>query len=259
MSATGERSITMNEVNGAKRVALVTGGSRGIGRAVVQRLVADGFAVAFCYAANSEAADDVVQQLPAQSQVFHQTVDVRDAHQVRTFVERAAAELGDPEVLVTCAGITRDNPLLLMDYDDWRDVIDVNLTGAYNFCRSVIFTYMKQRKGSIVLLGSVAGMYGNATQSNYAASKAGLQGLGLSLAKELGGRGISVNVVAPGFIDTDMTASLSDKVRDDAVKEIPLGRFGEASEVADLVSFLVSGNASYITGQVIGINGGMTL
>lgn len=249
----------MGEVNSSARVALVTGGSRGIGRAVVEQLVADGYSVAFCYASNAAAAEDVVQQLPTGAQVFHQALDVRNADEVRAFVEKVATELGDPEVLVTCAGITRDNPMLMMKDEDWQDVIDTNLTGAYNFCRSVVFTYMKQRKGSIVLLGSVAGVHGNATQSNYSASKAGIQGLGMSLAKELGSRGITVNVVAPGFIETDMTASLTEKVRTSAVKEVPAGRFGEASEVADLVSFLVSGQASYITGQVIGVNGGMTL
>lgn len=249
----------MNEVNSSTRVALVTGGSRGIGRAVVEQLVSDGYSVAFCYASNSAAADDVVRQLPPEARVYHQAIDVRNANEVRTFVEKVTTELGDPEVLVTCAGITRDNPMLMMKDEEWQDVIDTNLTGAYNFCRSVIFTYMKQRKGSIVLLGSVAGVYGNSTQSNYSASKAGIQGLGMSLAKELGGRGITVNVVAPGFIETDMTASLSEKVRTSAVKEVPAGRFGEALEVADLVSFLVSKKASYITGQVIGVNGGMTL
>ncbi len=248
----------MNAEN-SKPVALVTGGSRGIGRAVVEQLIADGYSVGFCYASNSAAAEALVQQLPDGAQVFHAAVDVRNADEVRAFVEKAATELGDPEVLVTCAGITRDNPLLMMKDEDWQDVVDTNLTGAYNFCRAVVFTYMKQRKGKIVLLGSVAGAYGNATQSNYSASKAGIQGLGMALSKELGSRGITVNVVAPGFIETDMTASLTDKVRTAAIKEIPAGRFGEAAEIADVVSFLVSDKASFINGQVIGVNGGMTL
>lgn len=249
----------MDETKNPAQVALVTGGSRGIGRAVVEQLVNDGYSVAFCYASNAAAAANVVQELPPGAKVFHQAVDVRKAEEVRAFVEKAEAELGTPQVLVNCAGVTRDNPMLMMKDEEWQDVIDTNLTGAYNLCRSVVFTFMKQRRGSIVLLGSVAGVYGNATQSNYSASKAGIQGLGLSLAKELGGRGITVNVVAPGFIETDMTAALTEKVRASAVKEVPVSRFGESSEVADLVSFLVSDRASYINGQVIGIDGGMTL
>ena len=243
----------------AAPVAIVTGGSRGIGAAIVRRLAADGYRVAFCYASNSNAAEEVSRSLPGSADTYHRIVDVKTADDVRGFVEDVRATFGEPDVLVVCAGITRDNPLVLMDDAEWGSVIDTNLTGAYNFCRAVTFPLMKRRSGSIVLMGSVAGVYGNATQTNYSASKAGVEGLGRSLAKELAGRGIRVNVVAPGFIDTDMTSALSEKVRTKAKAEIPAGRFGKPEDVAELVGFLVSDKATYITGQVISINGGLTL
>ena len=241
-------------------VALVTGGSRGIGRAVVLRLAAAGYDVAFCYASRPDAAQETQTMAKAQGgAVVAEQVDVTDATAFGSFVRRVEDSLGPVDVLVTSAGITADNPLLLMSPEQWSQVIDVNLTGTFVACRALVFSMMKRSTGSIVLVSSVAGVYGNATQSNYAASKAGIIGFGRSVAKELAGRGIRVNVVAPGFIDTDMTAALTPAVREVAAARIPAKRFGTAEEVASVVAFLASDDAAYVTGQVLGIDGGLVL
>ncbi|MFD1147573.1 3-oxoacyl-[acyl-carrier-protein] reductase [Saccharothrix hoggarensis] len=242
------------------RVALVTGGSRGIGRACVLRLAADGYDVGFCYQSNEDAArllEKEAGELGARVRAVR--ADVSDGASVRAMLAEVNDELGVPETLVTAAGITKDNPLLMMPDDDWHRVIDVNLNGVYNICRAAVFEMMKRRRGSIVNISSVAGVYGNATQTNYSASKAGIIGFSRALAKEVGRYGIRANVVAPGFIDTDMTSVLSDKVKDNAVKSIPLGRLGTADEVADLVGYLASDRAAYITGAVFQIDGGITI
>ncbi|GAA1354189.1 3-oxoacyl-[acyl-carrier-protein] reductase [Catellatospora bangladeshensis] len=185
--------------------------------------------------------------------------DVADHAAVRELVSTVAERLGDVDVLVTSAGIVRDNPLMMMTEQQWHEVLDTNLDGTFNACRAVVFEMMKRRSGSIVNISSVAGVYGNPTQTNYSASKAGIIGFSQALAKEVGRYGIRVNVVAPGFIETDMTGALSDKVKQTALKSIPLGRLGQPEEVADLVSYLASDRAAYITGTVMQIDGGIVL
>ncbi|GHC63118.1 3-oxoacyl-[acyl-carrier-protein] reductase [Streptomyces cinnamoneus] len=242
------------------RVALVTGGSRGIGRATVLRLAQDGFDVAFCYQSNEEAARQLEKEAGGFGvRVLARRVDVRDMASVQSLVAETEDVLGPVDAAVTAAGITRDNALLLMKDEEWSQVLDVNLDGVYNLCRSVVFSMMKRRTGAIVNVSSVAGVYGNAGQTNYSASKAGIIGFSRALAKEVGRYGIRANVVAPGFIDTDMTSVLSDSVKEKALETIPLKRLGRADEVADLIAYLVSDRAAYVTGSVMQIDGGITV
>ena len=242
----------------AGRVALVTGGSRGIGRATVLRLAQLGYDVAFCYASRSEAAGALEREVAALGRrALARQSDVASLAAVRALVESTEEQLGPIDVAVTSAGIVRDNPLVLLADEDWQQVLRTNLDGVYHLCRSVVFGMMKRRHGCIVTLSSVAGVHGNAAQSNYSAAKAGVIGFTKALAKEVGPYGIRANVVAPGLIDTDMTAGLADSARVKLLDSVLLGRFGRPEEVADLIGYLVS--AEYVTGSVFRIDGGIVL
>ncbi|WP_197321892.1 3-oxoacyl-ACP reductase FabG [Saccharomonospora sp. NB11] len=246
-------------MNGGRRpVALVTGGSRGIGRATALRLAEDGYDVAFCYVSDSDAARSLEKELlDLGAGVYARRTDVSDATSVAALVEGAEDALGPLTAVVNSAGVVRDMPLAMMEDADWNAVLRPNLDGVYHVCRTVVEGMMKRRGGVIVNLSSIAGLHGNPGQANYAAAKAGIVAFTKSVAKEVGRYGIRANVVAPGFIDTDPVRTLPVEVLDRAKQRIPLRRLGTPDEVADLISFLVSDRAAYISGAVFQIDGGM--
>lgn len=245
---------------GKRRVALVTGASRGIGRAVAEGLAADGFDLALVYAGNGEAAAQAVaacERAGATARAYR--CDVSNAEQVKATVDAVLSDFGGVWALVNNAGVTRDGLLARMKDEDFSRVLDVNLVGAFNMTRSLTRAFMRQRGGRVVNMSSVVGLMGNAGQANYAASKAGLIGLTKSVARELAGRGVTVNAVAPGFVRTDMTAGLPDEVVARYEGQIPLGRLADPAEVAAVVRFLVSDAAAYVTGEVVRVDGGMAM
>jgi 3-oxoacyl-[acyl-carrier protein] reductase len=236
------------------KVVMVTGGAAGIGRATATGFVKEGAKVAICDV-NPEAGKTTAESLGPEA--TFQQVDVSDSKSVNDWVESVVSQYGQIDVLVNNAGITRDGLIMRMKEADWDAVLNVNLKSAFNCIKAVSKTMVKQRSGRIINLASVVGVIGNPGQANYVASKAGIIGLTKAVAKELASRNITVNAVAPGFIETDMTASLPDKAREAMVAQIPLGRAGTARDIAAAVVFLASDQAVYITGQVIHVSGGM--
>jgi len=242
------------------RVALVTGGSRGIGRAVAERLGAAGHAVAVNYSRRADAADEVVRSIrSAGGSAIPVGADVSEVEAVAAMFETVGSELGQVEILINNAGITRDGLLLRMGEEDWDRVLAVNLKSAYMCSKAALRSMIRGRWGRIVSIGSVSGLSGNPGQANYAASKAGLIGFSKSLAKEVGSRGITVNVVAPGFIATEMTEGLGEVAVNAASESTSVGRLGTPGEVASAVEYLAADDASYITGQVLVVDGGLAL
>ena len=242
------------------KVAIVTGGSRGIGKAIVTEFARQGANVAFNFLKSEDKALSLKKEIEKSGRkalTFRQ--DVKDYDAIKVMVEGVKSQLGRLDIIVNNAGILRDKALMLMEEQDWEDVIATNLSGAFNLVRAAIVTFMKQKSGNIINLTSVAGIKGMPRQVNYSASKAGIIGLTKALAREVGPYNVRVNAIAPGYIDTDMVQDLKDDYKTKLLKGIPLQRFGKADEVARVAAFLASDSAKYITGQVLTIDGGLAM
>jgi 3-oxoacyl-[acyl-carrier protein] reductase len=242
----------MSNLNGS--IALVTGASRGIGKAVAEQLVAKG-ATVIGTATSENGANAISEYLKDKGE--GKVLDVANADSMQNLLDEINAKYGSVDILVNNAGITRDNLLMRMKDDEWQSIMDTNLTSIFKMSKAVLRGMMKKRKGRIINIGSVVGSTGNAGQANYAAAKAGVIGFSKSMAREVASRGITVNVVAPGFIDTDMTKALTDEQKESIFKDIPANRLGDPKEIAATVGFLASDEAAYITGETIHVNGGM--
>ena len=242
------------------KVAIVTGGSRGIGRSIVEEFVKRGVSVAFNFLKSEDKAlvlKKEIEEKGGRALTFRQ--DVKDYDAIKIMVEGVKTHFGRLDIIVNNAGILRDKALMLMEEQDWEDVMSTNLSGAFNLIRAAIVTFMKQKSGNIINLTSVAGIKGMPRQVNYSASKAGIIGLTKALAKEVGPYNVRVNAIAPGYIDTDMVKDLKEEYKAELLKMIPLGRFGKSGEVAKVAAFLASEEAKYITGQVITVDGGLAM
>jgi 3-oxoacyl-[acyl-carrier protein] reductase len=244
----------------ANQVAVVTGAGRGIGEAIAVRLASEGARVAVV-SRSEQNAERTAERINAQFAGLARSyaVDVADHGAVKSLAERILSDFSRIDILVNNAGVTRDGLSMRLSEDDWDTVLDTNLKGAFNFIQAVERSMIKQRTGRIINISSVAGLIGNAGQANYAASKAGLLGLTKTIARELASRGITCNAVAPGFITTDMTAVLSEEIKANVIKNIPMSSFGESTDIAAAVAFLASGEARYITGQCLSVDGGMVM
>ncbi|WP_272523769.1 3-oxoacyl-ACP reductase FabG [Providencia sp. PROV230] len=236
------------------KIALVTGASRGIGKAIALTLIARG-ATVIGTATSEKGAEAITAYLDGKGKGL--ALNVTDAASIEETLTKIREEFGEIDILINNAGITRDNLLMRMKEDEWQDIIDTNLSSVYRLSKSVLRAMMKKRCGRIISIASVVGVMGNAGQTNYAAAKAGVIGFSKSLAREVASRGITVNVVAPGFIETDMTKALTDEQRAGILSQVPADRLGDAQEIASAVAFLASDEAAYITGETLHVNGGM--
>ncbi|KIL44853.1 3-ketoacyl-ACP reductase [Jeotgalibacillus soli] len=242
------------------KVALVTGASRGIGREIALQLARNGANVAVNYSGSQEKAEQVAKEIQEMGRkAFVIQANVADTDQVQGMIKQTIDELGKIDILVNNAGVTRDNLLIRMKDDEWDDVMSINLKGVFLTTKAVSRSMMKQRSGRIINISSIVGVTGNPGQANYVAAKAGVIGLTKTTAKELSSRGITVNAVAPGFIETDMTDKLTVEIQDEMKKQIPLARFGQPEDIANVVVFLASDDASYMTGQTLHVDGGMVM
>ena len=237
---------------------IVTGGSRGIGRGIVEHLIDHGYGISFLYKSNEEAADDLISKMSGRGEIKKYKCDVRNFQEVKTIINDIILEWGGLDGLVNNSGITSDKVLLMMQEENWKSVIDTNLNGYFNVTRATINHFLKQKKGAIVNISSVAGLVGMYGQTNYCAAKSGIIGFTKSLAVETAKYGVKVNAIAPGYIDTDMTKDISVKKKDELYARIPMGRIGVVEDIAPLVRFLLSDESNYITGQVIAVDGGIT-
>lgn len=242
------------------KVALVTGASRGIGREIALTLAKEGATVIINYNGSKERAEEVkntIESTDGSASIYQ--CNVSDFQACEEMIKNLVKEFGHIDILVNNAGITKDNLIMKMKEEDFDAVLNINLKGTFNTIRHLSRQMLKQRSGKIINISSVSGILGNAGQANYAASKAGVIGLTKTMARELASRGITVNAVAPGFVDTEMTEVLSEEVKEAACRQIPLGRFGKPSDIANMVAFLASDKADYITGQVLSVDGGMNI
>lgn len=245
-------------MNLENKVALITGGSRGIGEALVRKFAAMGASVAFTYSSSAEKANALVDSIPEHKIKAYQS-DASSYTEAESLIKQVLADFGKIDILINNAGITKDTLMLRMSEDQWDEVIRVNLKSAFNLTKHVLKPMLSARSGSIINMTSVVGVFGNAGQANYAASKAGMIGFTKSIAKEVGSRSIRCNAIAPGFIETDMTHTLDDKTKEQYFSGLAIKRYGTAEEVADLAAFLGSDDSKYITGQVISICGGLNM